>query len=251
MKAHFKYTLRAGMSGRLPAFAVIFAMNLVFIVLGSLGLLPLAAHITAVSLSGTAIAVMGVFNIVGDVAIIRRMFSAPGAYIYALTPAPRYKTLLSSILAIVLLNVVTMCVSIASVGILALNLAGLYTSIDFWAIFGTNIHVLYSLLPIALTLVWYLLFLMIIVFCIAVRKSLLHNKPAGGFLSVLLAFGVLYAVSLSAILLAPFGAVSRYKMFFTVTLGYTGMAMYALLIFIEVAALFFLTSRLLERKVNI
>jgi len=58
MKVQFKYAIRAGLYARGPVFAVIFIMELIFIVLGSLGILPLAAQITAVSLGGTAIAVM-------------------------------------------------------------------------------------------------------------------------------------------------------------------------------------------------
>jgi len=253
MKAHFKYSFKAGMSGRLPAFAVIMVMNLAFIILGSLGLLPLAAQITAVSLSGTAVGVMVAFNIVGDASILRRLFAAPGAYFYALTPAPRWKSLLSSVLSISLMDVVTMVSVIVSVTVLSFNLAGSYVELDVWGIMQANmVQPQYILLSIVLSVAAYLFFLTTIIFCVTVRKSVLYNKPAGGLLSVILGFAVFYVSSLSYMLLFPFGSVSSYGMlFFNITIGYAGMGMFALLMFIHAAILFVLTLRLLERRVNI
>ena len=43
------------------------------------------------------------------------MFSAPGAYLYAFTHAPRRQMLLSSVVAMVVMDVVTMAVSIVGV----------------------------------------------------------------------------------------------------------------------------------------
>ena len=92
---------------------------------------------------------------------------------------------------------------------------------------------------------------MLIIFCRTVRKSVLYNKHAGGFLTFLLAVGIFYLSTVSALLLAPFGTVTRFYMFFTVTVGSLGMGMYALLLLIFAALMFYLTSRLMERKMNI
>jgi len=254
MKAQFKYSFRAGLQPRLLVFAIILVMNLVFIVLDLLGSLPFAAHITAVSLSGTAIAVMSGFNIAGDVAIARRMFSAPGAVLYALTPVPRWKTLLSSVVSILVMNFVTLAFSIAGVVFLSLGLGSRYTGVGAWEMLrqgSSFVQPQYSLIYLAIFVAAYLMLLMTILFCVAMRKSAFFNKPAGGFLAVLLAVGVFYVFTLSGVLLAPFGTVSRFRFFFTVTVGYTGMGMYALLMFIIAAALFALTSILVERKINI
>jgi hypothetical protein len=64
MKAQFKYAFITGLPFRGAAFAFIFVMDAVFIALGSLGLLPFAAKVTAVSLGGVAIAAMMVFDII-------------------------------------------------------------------------------------------------------------------------------------------------------------------------------------------
>ena len=112
MKAQFKYVLRTGLLLRGGVFAIIFVMDLVFITLGSLGLLPFAAQITAVSLGGLAIAAMMAANIVCDVSIAGCMFSTPEAYMYALAPSPRWKLLLSSVIVMAAMDIITMAIVI-------------------------------------------------------------------------------------------------------------------------------------------
>jgi len=256
MKAQFKYSFRAGLTGRGPAFAVIILVNLVFIVLGLLQMLPIAALITAVSLSGTAIAVMMAFNIVGDVTIARRMFTAPGAYLHALTPAPRKNILLSSIVTMMVMDIVTMALTILSVIILSFNLASYYIDGNIMEYIRAGADGQFNLLSstaasIAAMITGYLMFLLLILFCVAMRKSVFYNKPAGGLLSVILAFVIVYVMSLSFLLLAPFGIVSRIGVFFTISVSSVGIFMFALLLLLWAAALFMLTSKLMERKINI
>jgi len=253
MKAQFKYAFRAGFHVRGLAFIVIFSTFLVFTVLGALGLLPFAAQVTAVSLGGTAIVAMMVFNIVSDVSITRRMFAAPGAYLHALTPAPRRQILLSSVITMVAMDIVTMAAVITGEVILSLNLAGEGEGRIVWeAIRNAGASdVLYGVWGVALLLAGYFLVMMLILFCMTVRKSLFYNKPVGGLLTAALALAVVYIVNLSSFILAPFGEVSRFAIFFTISLGRLGSALYIPLTLIEAAALFVLTSKLMERKVNI
>jgi len=251
MKAQFKYAFRAGMSPRLYAFAVILVLNLAFIIPGMLGLLPLAAMITGVSLSGTAISVMLVFNIIGDISIIRTMFHSQSAVLYALTPAPRRTRLIASITAMTVMDFVTMFVSIIGVSILGLNLGSTYSGMTIMGILSYAGTARYSLISLAILLAFYLFIIMLVIFCRAMRKSTFYNKRAGGFLTFLLAVGILYIFSASPLLLAPFGTVGRFYGFFTVTLGYLGMGMYALLMLIFAAVMFVLTANIMERKMNI
>ena len=252
MKAQFKHALYAGGFTRLAIFMVIFVMNFVFILLGAVGLLPLAAQITAVSLSGVGISVMAVTNLIGDISIIRYRFASPRAYLYALTPVPRWKTLLASIVTIVVTDVVTMAASIFGVVMLALNLAGNYVGDLFWNIISINPYkIMAGFWFCALAVAGYLLMLMVIIFCITLNKSLFYQKRGGGMLTALVAIGMLFAINISQIVLAPFGAVSRWGMHFTIYLGRFGIAMYALLLLAEAAALFVITSKLMERKLNI
>jgi len=262
MKAHTKfcklmyYAFRAGASPRIYAFAVILVMNLAFIIPGMLGILPLAAQITAVSLSGTAIGAMAIFNIIGDASIIRHMFTAPGAIFYALTPASRKKTLLASTLVMFFTDFITIIISVISVIILSINLGSHYSDINAWEMLTSYGHadtgtITTVLLSFALIITFYLFIIMLIMFCKAMRKSIFYNKPAGGLLAFLTGVVVVYIMTLSPLLVAPFGEIERAYWFITVTVNNLGMGLYALVIFILSAILFILTSKLFERKINL
>jgi hypothetical protein len=256
MKAQFKYAFKTGLSVRSGVFAVIFVMNTVFIVLGSLGLLPLAAHITAVSLGGVAIAVMLAFNIISDIAIIRRMFSAPQAYLYALTPVPRWKIILASVIAMAVLDFVTMAVVITAEVWLSFNLVGGGIWRIVWDAINMNYaEYLYRLWHIPLLAAGYFFIMMLIIFCVTVKQSYLFKKPASGLLVFLLACGCLYIFSLLQLVLLPFGTVERYGIYIIITLGMPGIKaafpLYVLLILLETAGLFILSSKLMERRINI
>ncbi len=252
MKAQFKHAFLSGLYARGGVFAVIFVINFIFITLGSLGLLPFAAQVTAVSLGGVAIAVMMAANIIGDVIIIRQMFVAPGAYLYALTPRPRRNILLVSVLTMAVMDIVTMAVVITSEVWLSLMLAGDgIISVVWSAIIMNPSEIPFIVSSIAILIAGYLLIMMIILLCVAMKKSIFYQKPAGRLMNVILTLGICYAVSLTPFLLVPIGAVSRFGLFFTITIDSRGAALYALLTLIESAVLFVLTARLMERKLNI
>ena len=252
MKAQFKYAFLAGLYARGIVFAVITTMMFVFIVLGTLGLLPFAAQVTAVSLGGTAIAVMLALNIVGDVAVARLMYTAPGAYLHALTPAPRWRILLASVITMLGMDVVTMATVITGEVWMSFNLAGKDIQYAIWEVLTSDARGLQYILPaIFLMVAGYLLIMMVILFCVTVRKSLLYSKPAGGLLTAATALAVTYVISLTPLLLAPFGHVSRAGFYFVVTLGNAGCVLYSLLVLIQAAVLFAFTAKFMERKLNI
>ena len=254
MKAQFKHAFMAGLYVRGGVFAVIFVMNLAFITLGSLNLLTPAAHVTAVSLGGIAIAVMMAANIIGDVAVARRMFAAPGAYLHALTPVPRWKTLLASVLAMAVMDFVTMAAVIAGEVWLSLNLAGRGIWRIIWNAVRANASDLpYVLFFILLLIAGYLLIMTIIMFCVTAEMSVFYKMRASGLITFLLACGCFYAASLLQLILAPFGSVERYGVLITLYLPFRGAVppLYILLVLMEAAALFVLTSKFMERKMNI
>jgi len=228
-------------------------MNLAFIIPGVFEVLPGAALITAVALSGTAIAVMAVFNVIGDISIGNSMFSTSGAPFYALTPAPRGNTLLASVIVMFVMDIITMAISIWGVIILSVNLATFYSGLTFTQMMPdmSNVELQYVLLQFAWGIALYFFIVMLIMFCRAFRKSVLYTKHAGGFLAFLVGVGIFYLSTVSTLLLAPFGTVTRLYGFFTVSLGPLGMGMYVLLLLILAAVMFVLTSRLIERKMNI
>jgi len=252
MKAQFKYAFRSGLSFRGAAFAVIFVMDAVFIALGSLRLLPTAAQITAVSLGGVAIAVMLVFNIISDIAVIRRMFSVPEAYLYALTPSPRRKILLASVVVTAILDIVTMTVVITGEVWLSFILAGEEIWRNVWNFISANASDLpFFLWSAALLAAGYLLVMMVILFCITAKKSILFGFPASGLLTFLLGCVCFYVVSLLQLALIPFSAVNRLGLLIILNLDNNTLPFYVLLTLLEAAALFVITSKLMERRINL
>jgi hypothetical protein len=252
MKAQFKYTFKTGLSFRAAAFAVIFVMDAVFIALGSLGLLPFAAKVTAVSLGGVAISVMLVFDIIGDIAIIRRMFSVPEAYLYALTTVPRREILLASVIVTAILDIVTMAVVIAAEVWLSFILAGEEVWQTVWSFISANSSAfLQGLWVVPLLVAGYLLLMMVILFCITAKKSILFKIPASGLLAFILACACFYVISLLQLVLLPFGTVERYGLLILLTIGNNALPFYALLMLLEAAALFVVTSKLMEKKINL
>ena len=255
MKAQFKYAFLAGLYFRGPVLAVVFVMNTIFILLGSLGLLPIAAHITAVSLGGVAIAAMLAANIGGDIAIARRMFTAPVAYLHALTPVPRWKTLLAGIIAMTAMDLVSMTFVITAEVWLSFNLAGG----GYWQMVWNYLRVsdpsmllaLVLWIPLAI-LAYYLLTIMIIMFCVTVKKSVFYTMPASGLLAFLLACACFYISSLLQLVLAPFSDVQRHLFFIMISPGSNiAIPFLILLVLLETAGLFIITSKLLERKINL
>ena len=254
MKAQFKYAFISGLHIRGIVFAVILIINLFFIILGLLGLSPLPAMITGVALSGMGISVMTITNIISDIGIIRRLFAAPGAYVYALTPTHRGSTLLASVAAIAVMDIVSMTVVTTGVTWQGLMLAGRY--VDIWG-FIRNFHIFdgsyFAFITgvVLTTFAGYLLVLMFITACIVVKRSIFYQKSAGVLLTALCAIGALYVFSLSNFLLVPFGYVSRDLWFFTVSIDGSASIAYGILTLIQAFALFLVSAKLMERKLNI
>jgi hypothetical protein len=249
MKVQFKYAFKTGLTFRGAAFAVIFVMDAIFITLASLGLLPFTAKVTAVSLGGVAIAVMLVFDIIGDIAIIRRMFSAPEAYLYALTPSPRWKILLASAAVTAILDIVTMAIVITAESWLSLITADVKIWQQVWDYISADSFAF--LWHAALLTSDYLLVMMLILFCITVKKSVLFRIPASGFLAFLLACVCIYVTTLLQLALIPFGDLERYGPLIILNLEKNARPFYVLLTLLEASAFFAITSKLMERKINL
>jgi len=253
MKAQFKYAFLTGLRYRGPVFTVIFIVNTFFIIFGSLGLLTVGLRILAVSLSGLAFTAMFAANIGADITIGKRMFSPPGAYLDMLTPAPRYKILLASVLTMGVMDIITLTFAAVSQAWLTFNMIGNNIREVVWEIVRSyDNYVYHAVWLLLLMIAGYFLTLMIIFFCTTMKKSIFFKLPASGFLSFLLAVGCFYASSLLQLLLAPFCDVTRIGLTFTLTPVSTSVfALFFVLTLLEAAGLFVLTAKLLERKINL
>ena len=248
-----KYAFLSGWRIRGVVISITIPFMLVFGLLGTLFNLPSAAHITAIALGGNAIGALFIVCLVADIAVIRRIFFAPDAYLLALTPTPRGKTLLANVIAMAALDIIPLAAVITGQVWLVYN----YVPNDIFAFIGNLIKIGASPLDIiyiigmcVLVIAGYLFLLSLILFCITASKSVLFKKS---WLCVpLLVIGCLCVFSLSQILLAPFGAVTReYVVFIQITLNGEAAPLYALLVLLHAAGLLLLTSKLMERKLNI
>jgi hypothetical protein len=252
MKAQFKYAFMTGINIRGIIFAVIFAMMAIFIILGLLGGMPVPAHITAVSLGGVAIAVMFAANIYSDVSIIKRMFAVPEAYLHLLTPVPRRKILLASVITMLVMDFITMAVVITGQVWLSFNLTGFKWNAILSAARTNPYDLLLAAWGILEFIAGYLLLMMIILLGVTAKKSIFFKLPASGLLAFLLACACVYAFSLLQLILAPFGTVLRNGLLIIVNINNAaGLLVISLLTVLEAAGLFFATSKLMERRMNI
>jgi hypothetical protein len=255
MKTQLRYAFMSGLRARGAVIVGSVSFMLIFGLLGSLGNLPSAAHITALALGGCAIGTLSIVCIIDDIAVIRRFFFAPDAYLFALTPAPRGRTLLANVIPMAVLDIIPLAAVITGQVWLVCN----YIPNDTFAFIGNLIKTgvsptdeIYIIGMSLLVIAAYLFVLSLILFCITAYKSVLFKRPASGLLVFLLVQGCLFAFNLLQILLAPFGTVTReYVIFIQITLSGELAPAYALLILLQAAVLFVITSKLMERKLNI
>ncbi|MCL2136912.1 MAG: hypothetical protein FWH40_07950 [Coriobacteriia bacterium] len=252
MKAQFKYAFRAGLSVRAVVFAVIVLLELALFfaikMLNSNFVLP----IIAVTISGIAIGVMVTVNIVSDILVMRRMIATPDAYLIALIPVPRWKTLLANVVAMSVMDVITTTVVILGVITMAFSLTGPLSNEVFREMLGSASGGPAALLLSAFfTIASYLSVLTTVLFAVTARSSILYNQQFRTPITVLLALAIRFIISLTPLLLLPFGKLVRFGLLFNITLSNIGSAFYIILLFGEAVLLFSLTAWLMERKINI
>jgi hypothetical protein len=171
-----------------------------------------------------------------------------------LTPVPRRKIFLASVIAMLVMDFVTMAVVITEQVWLSFNMVGFdriwNTVVN--AFHGNPSDLLYILWGMLLSIAGYLLVMMIIMLCVTVKKSIFFLKLVSGLLTFLLACVCVYAVSLLQLVLSPFGSVQQNRLFIIITLnGGAALPAYILLTLLEAVALFVFTAKLMERKINI
>lgn len=251
MFKHIKYALRSHLNMRLAALGVMVVLSAVFSVCGLSGLYGMGGKITAVSLVSLALCGLIVVNIIAGEKMIRELFAPPDAYLTALTPQPGWKILLGHVVSIVVWDLASLVVGIFGVVVNSLILA------DF-AFEGQSVNAgsdLY-LIPWGLLLLtlFYTMAVLAVIFGYALTKSYLFRLRGRAFLGFLSVCALLYVFSLLDIVLSPFVAVYRWGLFtsLSITIGWNpGMLLFFALTAAKLAALFFVTARLLERKGNI
>ncbi len=243
-----RHFIRIASARRLTAFLVMAAVNVFFIIWTALVPWNLPLYIVAVSLSGCALCALFIFNILGDASIDRYLFKAPQGYAVNLMPVKSWKLLLSRTIAIVAQDVIGLGLGVAASTYLSLRLGGVgervYRYFDFESILsGALIFVImYTMIALA------------VAFARIMSSTVFYRTKGRGILSLLATLAALYALSFLNFLAAPFGYVQYYGSMFLIDVGSglsAGGVVYLLALIAQCAALFIVTSRLMERKINL
>lgn len=243
-----KHAARISFPQRFTAFAAVVISNLFFLIWTAFDPTNFALHIVAVSVTGCALGALFIIQIISDVAIKRDLFKAPEGYMALLTPVPSWQILLSRTVAIVAADVIGLTIGIIGVTHLALKLGQVGPRV--FSYFNFEL-IAWSVVMFILT---YLLIVQAVFFANAMKASVFYRLKSKGFFGLLSALAALYVLSFADFFAAPFGFVASYGLVFNISLesGFNaGTIIYILISLCKSAALFFTTSYLIERKINL
>jgi hypothetical protein len=243
LKTQFKYALRYGAMPRYIIFGVVFLINLVFGTLAYFDLLPFAAAVTAVSLSGTGLGAVVIANIIISAANLKNVLA--DGYIYALAPVKSSKILFTRITAIAVQDIAMLTVNIFGVVWLSLYLSGLSFIMAEYSVAAETLNAVFFGL---LGLFYYAYIFMLITFCVIVKNSILFSNKAKVLLAILCGFAANWLLSLLDFALFPFADVYNWGLFFNLTIyAPTGTVMHAAVMLVKLIILFIASSKLMER----
>lgn len=252
MKAQFKYALLRELPLRATALCAMILLNLVFGILGYLGVLPRAAMITGTTLLSLALTGIFVINIIADVGIFKSMFGTPEGYLNALTPVKSWKILLANIIVIMVEDFISLAIAIFGVVWQGILLSGYAPSAE---IYGFHMEFLPdAICGTLIMLLGYAYIMLFIVLGYALQNSVFFGIRGRSWLALLGVAAVGWVFNLSHLILAPFGVVQRWHAVFYISLTYGfngGTIAWLLLVLVQTAALFLVSSWLLERKNNL
>lgn len=253
MKAQFKYALRQGLALRATAFALVAALNIVFGVLGYFKVLNNAGMVTATTLSSIALCGIFVICIIADVESFKSMFAAPQGYLLALAPVKSWKIMLARMTCIICEDFIALFMAIFGIVWQSCVLDGVIgMGIDYSIGYESDAsNVVFGIIAILLS---YAYIMMMVAFGVSLQNSVLFGVRGRKLLTMLVVAGVAWGFNLLNFIVAPFGILDRWKLFFSIALPYgfsAGAVVYALLSIAKIAALFVAASSLMERKINL
>ncbi len=248
MLSLIRHFARIASARRWTALIAMLAVNVLFIVWTALVPRSLALHIVGVSLSGVALCALFIFQILSDASIDRYLFKAPHGYSANLLPVRGWKLLLSRTVAIVAQDVVGLMLAIAGSTYLSLRLGGegerVFRYFDAEAILTGALFFIAG----------YTLIVLAVAFARVLSASVFFKTKGRGVLSLLVTIAALYALSFLNFLAAPFGYLQSYGTTFLISVDYgmsAGTLAYLIALLAQCAVLFFVSSHIMERKINL
>jgi len=259
MKAQFKYAFLQGMKLRLIAFAAMVIFNVIFI--ASIYLDIFSTGIIAWGNFLSIISVMAIFviNINVDIRILKSIFNPPNGYIHALVPVKRWKFLFARVVAIVIQDVIAIIVAISGI-VFRILVSEEFNNINSFinaikSQYGE--YIIYEWIKIAiafgfLAISLYMFILMLIVFDMALKNSVLFRMDGNRWGSLLIIIPTICGLSFFNFALTPLGKIYNSGIFYFIKLSLNSynMMFYIISMIVQIVVLFVASSMLLEKKVN-
>lgn len=236
MLTQIKYALRDQITLRGTALVAAIVVNLL------LRLIFGHESNTQMVISSLLLCGMLIICFISDLEAIRSLFRAPISYLTALAPVRSGKILFSRTLVIFLGDI--LCMAVGIWGILIQMEPPYDGSFEWMDLLFCLIYTLY-----------YLQFILTFFFGASIARSFLSGFKANGFISFLISIAVLYLLTLFDYILIPLSSsTSQYGINTSIMIDFginaATLVFIALLVF-KSALLFFATTYLMERKINL
>lgn len=247
-----KYAFRHHLGQRLFALGGALGLSLIFVVLAKLGFLGVEGVITTgIVFASLSLCAIMVVSTMADVSSMRALLQAPQGYLLLQAPVAPGKIVAARLLAMTVLDLVSLAVGIANVVVISMLRADALASSGFFAsgIFESGIFA--GLLFLVLG---YGQLLALVLFCATLSKTYLYRFKGRVILAIIATVAVEYLFSWMYMLLAPFGVLFRHKFIFTVSLtqlnspaGY----LYTGIIALQLALLVAACAHMIKRRNNL
>ncbi len=253
MFKQLKYELMARGTLRLAALGAVILINLgLALIFGGLGVWGDAGEAFAITISSLCMLALMLVALLNDVDALQRLFVAPAAYLALLPPVKPWKLLASRTAINFVQDIV-----FSAVGILGVCLqVGMYGNfMDFHV--SLTPQDWYQAILYGITFIFdYWFLILAIYFGVALTRTVLVGLKGRTALGVLSVFACLWLHNVVNIVLYPFsnGTARSISVFLAFTVDIAsipgGIAMIVLSI-LKCAALFYATTKLMERKLNV
>jgi len=250
MLKQFSYSLKTRIPLRLTAGILMIVLNIIFTVCGVTGIYGNAGKITAVTFSSLAFCAWLVVCVLADSEMIKSLFSAPKGYYVFLTPVSSRKILMGRLAAILVWDIPGFIIGVIGIIVQAFLLARIPLS----TLINNNKIDSWEVLSIFLMISQLALFFTTIFFMAALTKSIFFSKKARTLSGILGGLLAVYAMSWFDLILIPFASVQRHGILIQISIpsgDYLATGIFLVLTLLKTAVLFYITSYLMERKINI
>lgn len=257
MLVQFKHAFRHQFGQRLFALGATILLPVGFGVANLLGVLGPGMSIFGVTLSAFSLAAIMVVSIIANVSLIRTVFSAPQGYLVMQAPVAPVKILVPRLLVMTLMDLFSYIVAITAIVVQSNMLQTGYAS---------SMGIIGHYYSFQLSYIWdwvtgalylfggYLLLLSAIVFCVALSKTYFYRMKGRVILSMIATVAVIYLLSWTQLLLAPFGTLTIDKFNFDIyltSLQSVGGLLLILLTYLQVAVLIAVSAGMMKRRMNL